>query len=116
MSNHVEFPELTPETKECLVAAYKVAFPWHEGYKKDWTESNRKGQAAFLREAMKQACEHYGFDAQIVGLEAIADNLHSLPPPPPTLAQAREAARKLGGQNAAIVRAFLAALGEGGQP
>jgi hypothetical protein len=56
MSEHVEFPELTPEARECLAVAFKVAFPWHdEGCKEDWIETGRKAQAAFLREAMKQA-------------------------------------------------------------
>ena len=112
--SHVEFPELTPEAKECLVVAYEVAFPWHDGYSKDWTESNRKGQAAFLREAIKQARKAYDHSPLSLSeqLRAIADNLHSPPPPPPSLAQAREAARQLGGENAAIVHAFLATLGE----
>ena len=48
-------------------------------------------------------------------LEAIAANLHSPPPPPPTLAQAREADMNTpAGRD--VVRDFLAALGEGGQP
>jgi hypothetical protein len=49
-------------------------------------------------------------------LEDIADNLHNPPPTPPTLAQAREAARQLAGPSAEVVHAFLATLGEGVQP
>ena len=116
MSGRKEFPPLTPETKECLVAAYKVAFPWHEGFKEDWTESNRKGQAAFLREVMRQARAVGTPGSPWLELKAIADNLHSPPPPRPTLAQAREAARQLAGADAEIVHAFLATLGEGLQP
>ena len=111
-SQHVEFPPLTPEINECLVAAYIAAFPWHDGHKKHWTESNRRGQAAFLREVIKRASDN---DKRWDELKAIADNLHN-PQPPPTLAQAREAARQLGGENAAIVHSFLATLGGGGQP
>jgi hypothetical protein len=115
MSNHVEFPPLMPETKECLVAAYKVAFPWHEGYKEDWTELNRKGQAAFLREVMRHALAVGTPGSYRLGLKAIADNLHSPPPTPPTLAQAREADMDTP-EGKAVVRGFLATLGEGGQP
>ena len=111
---HVEFPELMPEVKKALDAAYKAAFPWHAGYKEKWTESNRKGQAAFLREATKQArraCLN-GQCANIHDeLEAIAANLHSPPPPPPTLAQAREA-DLLTPEGRDVVCAFLATLGE----
>ena len=111
---HVEFPELTPEARAACEAAYKAAFPWHDGYKEEWTESNRKGQAAFLLEAMKQATDSAG-DLWKARLKAIAANLHSPPPPPPTLAQAREA--DLGTpEGRATVCAFLAALGEGVQP
>ncbi len=114
--SHVEFPALTPETIECLVAAYKAAFPWHEGYKEDWTKSNRKGQAAFLREVINQAQRSvFGKDAGVLEqLKAIANNLHSPPPPPPTLAEAREADLETQ-EGIETVRAFLAALG-GGQP
>ena len=107
--SHVEFPELTPETKECLVAAYKVAFPWHEGFKEDWTESNRKGQAAFLREVMRQALAVGTPGSPWLELKAIADNLHSPPPPPPTLAQARAADLNTpAGRD--VVRDFLASV------
>jgi hypothetical protein len=110
MSHHFEFPELTPEAERALREADRhldVSKPgWHRRY-----------LAAFLREAVLQVfpgCE--GLPSRLHSLLEMADNLHSLPPPPPTLAQAREAARKLGGENAAIVRVFLATLGEGGQP
>jgi hypothetical protein len=117
MSKHEEFPELTPEAKECLAVAYKVPFPWHEGYKDDWTEQNRKGMAAFLRTAMTQALASAASQRDVPWwdlLEKIADNLHS-PPPPPTLAEAREADLDTPeGRDA--VRAFLATLREGGRP
>ena len=113
-SQHVECPELTPEAKECLVAAYKVAFPWHDGHNKDWIEWSRKVQAAFLREAIEQATENHCI-VNCRKLLAIADNLHSPPPPPPTLAQAREADLSTpAGKD--VVRAFLATLTEWVQP
>jgi hypothetical protein len=112
MSNHVEFPELMPETAAAVDAGYGAASAVMAG------DRNRVLFAAFLREVVNQAQRSvFGNDAGVLEqLKAIADNLHSPPPPPWTLAQAREAARKLGGQNAVIVRAFLAALGEGVQP
>ena len=117
MSKHEEFPALTPEAKESLAAAYKVGFMLHDN---DFTERNRKVQAAFLREAMEQAFASAFSKRGFVGcwglLGKIADNLHSPPPPPPpTLAQAREANLDTPeGRDA--VRAFLATLGEGVQP
>ena len=115
MSTHQEFPELTPEARAALEVAYKAAFPWHDGHKEEWTESNRKGQAAFLLEAMRQAELAASANAW-AELIAIAASLHNPPPPPPTLAEAREAARQLAGPSAEIVHAFLATLGEAGQP
>jgi hypothetical protein len=112
-SQHVEFPALTPGAKKCLVAAYKAVYPWHDGHKEDWTGSNRRGQAAFLREVIEQA-EGTIASSTAAKLRAIADNLHSPPPSPPTLAQAREAdLESTAGRD--LVRDFLATLGEGGQ-
>jgi hypothetical protein len=117
MSTHEEFPALMPEAKGALKAGYAAAFPWHDGYKKDWTESNRKGQAAFLRQAMQQAADN-DFFLSWKKLRAIAENLHSpppSPPSPPTLAQAREAdLESTAGRD--LVRDFLATLGEWVQP
>ena len=108
-SQHVEFPVLTLEA----LAAFKAgcaaaAFPAGPIGLHD-----RRYLAAFLREAMKQATDHdQGLWDE---LQAIASNLHSLPPPPPTLAQAREAdlATPAGRD---VVRDFLKALGGGEQP
>ena len=109
--SHQEFPELTSETLQALRTAYIAAFPWHDGYKEDWTESNRKGQAAFLREVIEQATKNHRI-VNCKKLLAIADNLHSPPPPPPTLAQARAADLDTpAGRD--VVHAFLATLGEG---
>jgi hypothetical protein len=109
-SQHVEFPELTPEAAAAVDAAN--ALPGAGGL--PVSPGDRRVFAAFLRELMKQAYERYGLDAQIVGLEAIADNLHSPPPPPPTLAEARAADLDTpAGRD--VVRDFLATLGEGAQ-
>ena len=110
-----EFPALTPEAKECFVAAHKAAFPLLEGYEYDCSEYVRKGQAAFLREAMKQAVAVGTPGSWWLELKAIADNLHGPPPPPPTLAQARAAdLDSPAGRD--VVRDSLATLGEGVQP
>ncbi|GDX73626.1 hypothetical protein LBMAG40_02830 [Cyanobium sp.] len=108
MSKHEEFPELTPEAKAawnaaCIAGNVSLCSYSHI--------STRRFFAAFLREAMKQAHDHYGFDAQIVVLKAIANNLHN-PPLPPSLAQARAADLDTP-EGKAVVRDFLATLGEG---
>ena len=118
-TQHKEFPELTPEARAACEAGYKAAFPWHDGHKEEWTESNRKGKAAFLLEALNQAGfspNHRWIDGPMIGkVFAIAYNLHSPPPPPPTLAQAREA-NLLSPEGRDLVCAFLLTLGEGVQP
>ena len=115
MSKHQEFPELTREAR----AAYHAAIDAIQNKTATISPTDlRRALGAFLREAMKQACNHHGhhsFYAQIVKLKAIADNLHSPPPPPPTLAEA-QAADLDTQEGRAAVRAFLATLGEGGQP
>ena len=111
-TQHEEFPELIPKAERALREADRhldLSQPgWHRRY-----------LAAFLREAVLQVFPDYrGLPSRFHSLLEMADNLYSAPPPPPppTLAQAREAARQLGGEDAAIVHAFLATLGEGGQP
>ena len=115
MSTHEEFPKLTPEARAAAVISL--------GYSIDRVDSvevhrrYRRQLAAFLREAMKQA--HAANSDSMWrawgGLEAIAASLHSPPPSPPTLADAREAARQLAGPSAEIVHAFLSTLGGAGQ-
>ena len=97
--NYEEFPELTPEAQAayragCLAGSFSATPP---------TKEDRRYLSAFLREAMKQA---YDWDE----LEAIANNLHSPPPLPTTLAQAREADLDTP-EGKAAVRDFLATLG-----
>lgn len=105
MSKYVEFPELTPEASKILVGAHQKAFP-NCSYEHRFAD--RIYAASILREAMYHAAlangDYWG------NLHAIANNLHA---PPPTLAEAREAARQLGGANAEVVHAYLATLGEG---
>ena len=80
----------------------------------DVSLNDRKFLAGFLREAMKQseAPKIRGGVSGWSALHAIADNLWT-PPPPPTLAEAKEAARRLAGPSAEVVHVFLASLGEG---
>jgi len=125
-----QFPELTPEAKAawnaaCIAGNVSLCFHGHI--------STRRFFAAFLREAMKQAFASAASQRDVPWnadqmlnalievrqawhlLEKIANNLHSPPPPPPTLAQAREANLYTpAGRD--VVRAFLATLGQGGQP
>ena len=109
MSNqHQEFPELTREAQAAYNAAVNAA------QQSDIISSTfdlRRALAAFLREAMNQYRLGYGTPLWNK-LEAIAASLHTPQPPPPTLAEAREAdLRTPEGQ--ATARAFLATLGEG---
>ena len=107
MSNHEEFPELTPEAQACCEAACDdlglPSFP-----------ADRRALAAFLREAMNQYRLGYGTPLWNK-LEAIAASLHTPQPPPPTLAEAREADLSTAEGRITVVT-FLATLGEAGQP
>ena len=100
MSRHEPLPHLVPKAFAAVTAFLDVPTD----------RPKRQALAAFLREAMKQARWDVDPGAAWADLHAIADNLY---PPPPTLAQAREAARQLAGPSAEIVHAFLATLGEG---
>jgi hypothetical protein len=108
-THHEEFPELTQQTQAsyragCQAGPFSPTLP---------TNTDRRYLAAFLREAIVQATEH-GCILCVNNLLAIADNLHSPPPLPPTLAQAREADLDTpAGRD--VVRDFLATLGEGVQ-
>lgn len=110
MSQHEEFPALTPVAKAACEAGCRAAlFP-------DCPISlnDRRYLAAFLREALRQVVDTSVLSS-LLHLDAIAENLHSPQPPPPTLAEARAA--DLGTpEGKAVVRAFLTLLGEGGQP
>jgi hypothetical protein len=110
MSNHVEFPMLTPEARAAHDAAINAI---QNGEATISCADLRRALAAFQREAMEQATDHdLGLWDE---LKAIADNLHSPPPPPPTLAQAREADMNTpAGRD--VVRDFLATLVEWVQP
>jgi hypothetical protein len=109
-SNYEEFPELTPASIAVVSAGYgviKASTPVHL--------CDRRSYAALLREAMKQARWDVDPGAAWASLHAIADNLHPLPPLPPTLAEAREAdLYTLAGRD--LVRDFLANLATETQP
>ena len=105
-TQHKEFPELTPGARKALDAAL------HAITSTTITISLgdlRRALAAFLREAMERTTAPA--DGLWDELQAIANNLHSPPPTPPTLAQAREADMDTpAGRD--VVRDFLATLGE----
>ena len=103
----LEFPELTEATRIVLKDAMNASEKNH------LSREDRRFLAAFMRAAMKQAGPPE--ISALMKWDFLADmhrNLHSPPPTPPTLAQAREAERQLGGANAEVVHAFLATLGE----
>jgi hypothetical protein len=91
-----EFPELTHQAKCVLINALEcidVSRPY-------W---NRRFAAALLREAVKQAAPlSIGPGTiqvvRVADLLDIADNLHALPPPPPTREQMEEALQSLVGR------------------
>ena len=103
--SHVEFPALTPEASAAVDAGYGAAWVVMANNR------NRVLFAAFLREAMRQALPAGSTAIYWLKLKAIADNLHSPPPPPPTLAEARAADLDTPAGKA-VVRDFLATLGE----
>jgi hypothetical protein len=98
----MEYPPLEPVTHDILRAG-------------NWNSRNetRRDLAAFLRESLKKAEEVFP-DSPHLHLGNIACNLHNPQPPAPTLAEAREAARQLGGPSADIVHRFLDTL-QGGK-
>jgi hypothetical protein len=110
VSKHIEFPHLTREAN----AALEVALDVHRCCNQRTFEAAiRESCAAFLLEAIKQATDNNCI-LHVSSLRAIAGSLHC-PPPPPTLAEARAADLDTP-EGKAAVRAFLATLGEGGQP
>jgi hypothetical protein len=83
---HDEFPPLTYQAKCVLGQSINVSMP-------NW---NRRFAAAVIREAMTQAgfwkiSEEFPKIVDARELEDIADNLHALPPPPPTWEEVRDA-------------------------
>jgi hypothetical protein len=86
---HDEFPPLTYEAK-C------VLFNTMKGIDVSSLYWDRRFAAAVIREAMTQAgfwkiSEEFPKVVRATELEAIADNLHALPPPPPTREQMKKA-------------------------
>jgi hypothetical protein len=95
--SRTEYPDLLPQSQAILNAAN-----W------DSDEETRRGIAAVL-DALDQQMAFMSIVSRRGYLEAIARNLYT-PAPRPTLAEAREAARQLGGPSAAVVHQFLATL------
>jgi hypothetical protein len=95
--NLIEYPELLPEAMAILKAGN-----W------DPDPDTRRGIAAVLNSLADQMA-YMSIVSRRVYLEAIAQNLHT-PAPKPTLAEAREAARQLGGPSAQVVHQFLNTL------
>ena len=107
--NCKEFPYLSDEA----VAAYRAVFPCAVDPFMD--HDNRRNLSAFLREVMMQAAWQVDLGTAWAYLGAIAANLHNPSPPPPTLAQAREAdLESPAGRD--LVRDFLANLATETQP
>jgi len=114
MSRHEEFPDLRPEIEAAMraaagpTAAIIVTFGSRE----------RRRYAAFLREAMRQASTFNGHTMDLEGawvrLMVFASNLHSPPPPTPTLAEARGADLETP-EGRDVVCELLASLEEGVQ-
>jgi hypothetical protein len=94
-----EYPELSPEAQAILTAGN-----W------DCDPETRRGIAAAL-DALDQQMAFMSIVSRRDYIEAIARNLYT-PAPRPTLAEAREAARQLGGPSAQVVHQFLANLPE----
>jgi hypothetical protein len=95
-SKHEEFPELTHQAKCVLNRILKII---------DVSEPHpdRRFAAAVIREAMTQTgtwhvSEDFPAVIRASELRAIADNLHALPPPPPTRERMEEALSSLFGQ------------------
>jgi hypothetical protein len=88
-SKHDEFPPLTPEAELVLRDAEQISDGLPEGI---W---RRAYLSAAIREAMKQAGPDRLGSCKWDRLGAIADNLHALPPPPPTREQMQTAINDL---------------------
>ena len=107
--SHEEFPPLTPEAAAAVDAGYSAAGVVMA------SDRNRVLFAAFLREAVFQVSGYVDLPSSLNPLLEMANNLHSPPPLPPTLAQAREADLDTpAGRD--VVRDFLATLVEWVQP
>jgi hypothetical protein len=107
-NQHQEFPIMAPGARAAHDAAINAI---QNGNATISCADLRRALASSLREAMRQAEKGYGASPWD-RLEDIAGNLHSPPPAPPTLAQAREADMDTPAGKATVT-AFLATLGEG---
>jgi len=91
---HEEFPPLTEQAKRVLISTQMDI----EFSRPNW---NRRFAAAVIREAVRQASTFTvgtslkGQVVEVVTLNCIADDLHALPPVPPTREQMEEALQHL---------------------
>ena len=111
-SKHEEFPELTHQAKCVLMSTLKGIDVSRPGW-------NRRFAAAVIREAMVQSgAWNINSDFPRVidakNLDAIADNLHALPPEPPLKKQALDIWGQVEGEvsdrQARIMRTALALI------
>jgi hypothetical protein len=111
MAKRVEYPEPCPEYPELYPVLVEAIQAGRKAGGLDLpaelpvTGGDRRYLSAFLRK-IHSWCDH---DSRAVDLAGLAANLHSSFPPP-TLAQAKEAAKHLAGPSAEVVHAFLSSL------
>jgi hypothetical protein len=97
MNDSIEYPPLGNRAKELITRAREAA-----GFCQiDYYDKKDRRYLATVIDLIRQWSN----------AEEIALNLHN-PVPPPTLAEAREAARQLAGPEAQVVHAFLRSLKE----
>jgi len=89
---HDEFPPLTAEAYKVLSAGIKATVCTDNP---GGIHNQRTSTAAVIREAMEQASPDRLGSCKWDRLGAIANNLHALPPPPPTREQMEEALQHL---------------------
>ena len=91
---HEEFPPLTRFAEELLLRVEQALRPGVDRKDEPWGQEERTLAAAVIREAKRQVAR--GDGPSWSNLDLIADNLHSLPPPP-SMAALRKAVRELEG-------------------
>ena len=95
---HEEFPPLTQDAEAVMKAAVSTYPPGFVSIGGDPEARVRRLAAAALREGMRQVEPDSTTERQWrhwLRLEAIADNLHSPPSPPPSMAALRQAVQEL---------------------
>ena len=96
---HEEFPPLTKEAEKLLLHVEQALHPGVDRKDEPWGQEQRTIAATVIRQALRQVEPAEATERQWrpwLRLEAMADNLHSLPPPP-SMAALRKAVRELQG-------------------